>query len=275
MRSKGFGIRLYTLLALWPLVSAAQDKEPLWEIGLGVAGLSMPDYRGSDERSGYLLPFPYVVYNGEHFQVNREGIRGDLFESKRIEFDFSAAGSTPAKTRSAARHDMPDLNPAFELGPAIRVNLNDDPDRSGGWSLVLPVRAVVATDFRKTQSLGWVASPYIEYDQPRFYGRLELALSFGPMYAGERYHDYYYEVSPDFATAERPAYDAKGGYSGSRLTATLTRRYKDYWWGAFLRYDDLSGAKLTDSPLVRKNSAFMAGFGIAWVLARARQPAAE
>ena len=37
---------------------------PLWELGLGVAALRLPDYRGSDQSSTYLLPLPYVVYRG-------------------------------------------------------------------------------------------------------------------------------------------------------------------------------------------------------------------
>ena len=49
---------------------------PLWELGLGVAGLWFPDYRGADETRGYVLPVPYVVYRGEFFKADRNGIRG-------------------------------------------------------------------------------------------------------------------------------------------------------------------------------------------------------
>jgi len=40
----------------------------------------------------------------------------------------------------------------------------------------------------------------------------------------------------------------------------------------FARYDRLSGAAFEDSPLVKKKSSFMAGVGIAWVLAEAKRP---
>ncbi len=90
------------------------------------------------------------------------------------------------------------------------------------------------------------------------------------MYASEDYHDYYYEVQPAYATAARPAYDARAGYSGSRLTLTASRRYPRFWVGAFARYDSLSGAVFADSPLVKKQDSFMAGVGIAWILAESR-----
>jgi len=49
-------------------------------------------------------------------------------------------------------------------------------------------------------------------------------------------------------------------------------RFPGFWVGAFARYDNLSGAAFEDSPLVRKKSSFMAGVGIAWVLAEAERP---
>ena len=43
-----------------PIDSAAANQNtsqrPLWELGIGVAGLRLPDYRGSDQSNAYLLP---------------------------------------------------------------------------------------------------------------------------------------------------------------------------------------------------------------------------
>jgi outer membrane scaffolding protein for murein synthesis (MipA/OmpV family) len=93
----------------------------------------------------------------------------------------------------------------------------------------------------------------------------------GPLYATERLHDYYYQVDPAFATATRPAYDARAGYSGVRVTVSLSKRFRHLWFGAFARYDDLSGTVFEDSPLVRIHRSFMTGFGIAWVAAVSEQ----
>jgi outer membrane scaffolding protein for murein synthesis (MipA/OmpV family) len=49
-----------------------------------------------------------------------------------------------------------------------------------------------------------------------------------------------------------------------------SRRYPRFWVSAFARYDNLSGAVFADSPLVKKQESFMAGVGIAWILAESR-----
>jgi hypothetical protein len=41
---------------------ARAEQLPLWEAGVGAAALSFPDYRGSNERQFWLLPFPYIIY---------------------------------------------------------------------------------------------------------------------------------------------------------------------------------------------------------------------
>jgi outer membrane scaffolding protein for murein synthesis (MipA/OmpV family) len=61
------------LLGLPP--RAAAEMLPKWELGVGVGGLWMPDYRGSDEVRSYLLPFPYVIYRLDWLKVDREGVR--------------------------------------------------------------------------------------------------------------------------------------------------------------------------------------------------------
>ncbi|MFZ1980807.1 MAG: hypothetical protein WAU61_05820, partial [Smithella sp.] len=40
------------------------EEKPLWELGVGLGLLQMPDYRGSDENRLYVLPYPYVIYRG-------------------------------------------------------------------------------------------------------------------------------------------------------------------------------------------------------------------
>ena len=55
--------------------SVHAEQLPLWEAGLGVAGISFPDYRGADERQYYLLPMPYLVYRGEFLKADRQRVR--------------------------------------------------------------------------------------------------------------------------------------------------------------------------------------------------------
>ena len=42
---------------------------PLWEAGGGVSPIVVPDYRGSDQYRGYVLPFPHIVYRGEKLKI--------------------------------------------------------------------------------------------------------------------------------------------------------------------------------------------------------------
>lgn len=249
--------------------AVSAEAPPKWEIGLGLGVVSLPDYRGADVRSAYVLPLPYVSYTGERVAVDREGMRGGLFRSERVRLDFSAAAAPPAKSDSGARADMPELDPAIELGPSLVIDLGK---RNGRWSLHLPLRAVVASDLTHTESIGWVFSPYLKYAVGEN-GAWEYDVSVGPMYASEAYHDYYYEVDPAFATAARPAYDAPRGYSGTRVTFTLGKRFDGYWLGVFARYDNLSDAAFGSSPLVETDSSLIVGGGIAWILARSAKPA--
>jgi outer membrane scaffolding protein for murein synthesis (MipA/OmpV family) len=240
---------------------------PRWELGLGLAGLTIPDYRGSDEQRGYLLPLPYVQYRGERFQIDREGAHGKLISLERVRLELSvAAGPLARSDDNEARRDMPDIDPTVEIGPSLEIYLT----RDRAWQLQMPWRAVVATDLSHVEDIGWVFAPSLNYVTRNNSG-WGGGIAVGPLYASEKYHDYYYEVPPAFTTATRPAYDAPGGYSGSRLTFTASRRFPDFWVGAFARYDRLSGAAFEDSPLVKKNSSFMAGVGIAWVLAEAKK----
>lgn len=250
------------------------EEKPLWELGFGVFTLTSPDYRGSDESRSYLLPLPYVIYRGDILQADRSGISGRLFKSDRVNFDFSADASVPVdSSKNVARQGMPDLDFVFEVGPALEVCLwrNCIGDRK--LQFRLPVRAVFSTDFGTIESRGGSAHPNLNFDIKNIGpgGGWDFGVAAGPLYATERYHDYYYEVPPLYATGTRPAYDARGGYSGSRLTLALSKRFQRVWVGAFARYDSLAGAKFEDSPLVRENHAFMAGLSVAWVFAESEQ----
>jgi hypothetical protein len=43
-----------------------------------------------------------------------------------------------------------------------------------------------------------------------------------------------------------------------------------FWFGAFARYDEPSGAVFANSPLMRTDHSVMAGFGLAWVFAESK-----
>jgi outer membrane scaffolding protein for murein synthesis (MipA/OmpV family) len=265
--------RSLALLCALAAAPASAAELPLWELGAGVAGLTLPDYRGSDEGRAWLLPLPYVIYRGKFLKADRHGIRGTLFDSDRLDLNLSVAASLPVNSaHNAARAGMPDLEPSLELGPSLEVVLWRAHEGRESLTLRLPVRAAFTLE-ASPQSIGWVAAPHLNLDLA---GRGALAgwnvgLLAGPIYGSRRQHEYFYSVAPQFATATRPAYDAPGGYAGLQFIAAVSRRFDGFWAGAFVRADTLSGAAFEASPLVRRSSYFAAGAGIAWVLGRSQQ----
>jgi outer membrane protein len=248
---------------------AHAESLPLWELGAGAAVLSFPDYRGSDKQRGYLLPLPYVVYRGDVLKVDRESVRGLLFKTDRVELDLSINGSVPVRSGNPARQGMPDLDPTLELGPSLNVLLAQDP-QCYKLTLKLPVRAVIASDFHHTHNAGVLANPQLDVDVQMAQG-WKLGLVAGALFGDRRYHDYFYSVAPQYAVAGRPAYDAPGGYSGTQFIVSMSKRFDQFWVGAFIKADNVSHAAFETSPLVEKHSNLSVGFGISWIFAQSTE----
>lgn len=249
------------------------EQRPLWELGMGAAAISFPDYRGSDERTNYLLPLPYFVYRGEFLKADRQRVRGLFFKSNRAELDVSISGSVPVKSdNNRARRGMPDLDPSLEIGPSFNLKLYDTPSGAHTLELRLPLRAVLASDFHYVKYQGLVFHPQLNLDNRNFLGYegVNLGLAVGPLFATQRYHQFIYGVDAAYATAERPAYRGRGGYGGTQFVTALSKRFPSYWVGGFMKYDNMNGAAFDDSPLTKSKSGFTAGIGISWVFSESK-----
>ncbi len=255
------------LLAAAAAPSWCEDL-PLWEAGIGLAGVSSPSYRGASDTRVYALPVPYVIYRGKFLKADQDGVRGIFLETEQIKINTSLTASLPVSGDDyAPRRGMPDLKPTVEVGPSLDLRLWHSPDRRRQLDLRLPVRLGVTVE-GSPQTLGWVFSPRLNLDleDPLGLTGWSLGLLAGPLWASGRYHDYFYSVDPAYAAPGRPAYDAEGGYAGLQLIAAVSKRFPRYWVGAFVRYDTLQGAVFQDSPLVRSDHYLALGLGIAWVL---------
>ena len=106
-------LRAATLYAfLLVPATALAEALPLWEAGAGFGVLSFPDYRGSDQSRTRPIPVPYLIYRGEIFKADRDGVRGKLFDSERLELNVSAGASFPVSSSdNEARRGMADLKP--------------------------------------------------------------------------------------------------------------------------------------------------------------------
>ncbi len=259
------GSLLFVLMSTtFSTASLAEEdsKKTQWEFGVGLGALSLPQYRGSDQRDDYFAPVPYVRFRGNKLRVDREGGRYFFINRENLKLDISATFAFPVDSdKNTARRGMPNLGAILEVGPRLNWYLWESEDRRLRFRFGAPVR--LAINLSDAGNEGWFFAPYV---QLRYYSVMETALSIGPMWASEKFHDYYYQVDNQYATANRPAYDAKAGYSGFRMTLTNSHRIsKHYWWGGFLRYDSLSGAEFENSPLVRQKNALMVGLAVSYI----------
>lgn len=255
------------LTACWTARAPAKE-EPLWEYGLGVGAVAFEDYRGSDTSHVYPLPIPYLLYNGEFLKADRDGVRGTLLHQDRLDLNLSVNATTPVRN-DRERDGMPDLRPTVEIGPSLDLHLLRSSDARFKLDLRMPLRAAFTVE-ASPREIGWTFTPRFNLDvaDPVGLTGWNLGLLTGPLFADRRYHDYFYSVAPQYATAARPVYQAVGGYAGTQTLASMSKRYPRFWIGAFIRYDTLAGAAFIDSPLVERRSYWSTGFGISWMIHR-------
>ena len=247
-------------LTFGPRLSA--DEPPTLELGIGVAGISVPDYRGSSEQRSYLLPLPFVIYRGEKLRADRDGVRGLLFEDRRLELNVSIGGYIPVDSEdNPQREGMPDLDSTIEIGPSLNWHLSALGPR--GPRIRIPLRAVVSVGRDGTSHVGWRLHPVYELPFRERFAGFNVKMQVGPQFADSSYHDYYYSVADSEVRPGRPSFASSSGYSGFSLQFSAMRRMSSRWWlGALVRYDDLRGAIFEDSPLVVEDRALLFGIGL-------------
>ena len=84
------GVVFVFVVANTIVVNSAVAKEfPVWEAGVGTAGLSMSHYLGADESGRYGFAYPFFIYRREYVQADREGLRGKLFHRDNLRLNIS------------------------------------------------------------------------------------------------------------------------------------------------------------------------------------------
>lgn len=261
----------FVLLAVF--ASAFAHADPLWEVGLGLGGQHVADYRGSQSYQTQVLPVPFFIYRGKKLRVDRGGVRSDLLKEKFWEINVSGEASLAgAGDESELRKGMPDIDPTFELGPSINIaldgNIEDD-----GWLFRLPVRSVFAFNTSGPEYVGYVFNPKFTYRKDGESG-WRTSASVGASWGSENYHDYFYEVAPEFVLDDRAEYDAKSGFSGYYFKTGIGQMRGKWRWAMSLRYDNLSGTDFSDnSPLVETDDFFSLSFIVVRMLKASKRSA--
>ena len=171
---------------------------------------------------------------------------------------------------------MPDLRPSIELGPKVDLTLWRTDDRRTKLDLRLPLRGAVTIESHP-RYIGGQFFPHLNLDVEDVGGLAgwNLGILAGPVYTDRRYNRYFYAVTPDQATAQRPAYDPGGGYGGAQFIVALSKRFDRFWVGGYLRHDTLSGAVFADSPLVTSRRYSAGGLGLSWVFSESSRRVPE
>ncbi len=236
--------------------------------GFGAVPLVINHYRGSDQFKPYIIPSPYLSYRGDTIEAEQSWVRGKLYANDWFALKISMiVGLAVESEDNDARRGMDDLGYMFEAGPMLIVNLWRSADRRHLLTFEAPVRQVFATDFRDIDRVGIFSVPYLNFTSApgQWSFGCTTEFSVAAMFADRKYHSYFYSVSPAHALPERPAYQARGGYSGIQLALILNRRLGSIQLIPFIRYDYLRRAVFEDSPLVLTPHYFVFGMGTFYV----------
>jgi outer membrane scaffolding protein for murein synthesis (MipA/OmpV family) len=244
------------------------DQVPLWEVGAGIGAIDFPHYRGSNERQQFVFPMPYINYRGDFLKIDHHRARGELFHTDNIDLDISVNGSVPVMNNQA-RQGMPNLGPSFEVGPSVNIMLYQPSSEKSRLELRLPLRAVIGIEYSRLHDVGWIFQPLLNLDIPSVLHQTgcNLNISIGPIFADNRYNQYFYGIDSQFSRSDRPAFTAHSGYAGSQFAITAIKRFPTFWMSGYIKLDSVRGAAFENSSLVKSRESATVGFAIAWIFA--------
>lgn len=197
--------------------SKAGANEPLWEIALGGYGRYGPAYPASDSYQFDVIPLPFPIYRGKILRVgdeNEKPVRTRIFRRDRIKLDIDFGLNLPVDSEDIdEREGLPDLDLLIEAGPELQLQFEED--LPGDFFLSLQTRGAWSFDGLSTTWRGMVFTTEFKYEVPL--GKSVYSLRLQPEYATKQYMDFFYGIDEEFATPDRPAFDAKAGYLGTRV----------------------------------------------------------
>ncbi len=262
--------------ALLLATMSAQAQEtglPLWEAGVVGGGVSTPSYPGSPDRSARGLVLPYFVYRGDVVRVDRSGIGARLLHTDQTEFDLGLGGSLPSNSQdTTTRQGMPDLGTLVEFGPRLKLTLAR-PAPGQRLRLDLPLRAVLEVRGGVRQQ-GLAFEPELRYEMRDLGAGWSLSSGASVVLGDQKLNRYFYDIAPEYASALRPAYEAKAGLIATRLSFNTTKDLSpDLRVFGLLRLESYSGSANLNSPLHVRASGTWLGLGLAWTLGRSESHA--
>ncbi len=243
-------------------------SKPKWEYGIGGGAIQTPSYPASDDSVSRRAMLPFFIYRGDKYAFGDRGFfRARQFLSEKIEIDLSFGASFNAQSEDDPdRENMPDLDYLFEVGPQIIYHAVKQESAAGQHSVdfELRTRAVFSSDFNSLDRRGTIFEPAVQYEYTSARNpdrRISIDLEI--IYATQKLADYFYEVAPDYVQENRPRYNARAGYIGSEIGASMSLPIgKDLRLFFSTQIGFYKGAKNSDSPLFKKDVTYSTGMGM-------------
>lgn len=228
-----------------------------WEISASIDyGLGESPLVGSPEQSQRVQESIYLHYYGERFFVDDE-IGYSLFENEQVMVNLV---SGPSEDYFLFDKDFFDLNrPELQGLKKRRFNMNggievlfDNPYGEFEFQLETDLARL-----HKGQSI------FLNYGLSFANKNWELRPQIGAVWKSQKYVDYYYGVSADEVTEDRPFYR---GTASLDWTALLEARYglTREWKMVGIFYYEKGGAGIVDSPIVAKDHYLQYSIGVEW-----------
>ena len=259
--------KLFIFCLIFPTFVLSQEEKPLYEFGIFGGAFRAQHYPASDQFQDRYLAVPYMIYRGDFFKADEDGVRGEVFENKRLKLDMSLAAAFPANSEdNTARKGMDDLDWIAEFGPRLRYFIIPMEGRSYDLELALQLRMVYSTNFLNLIHRGVVFHPIIEFEQREFlHEKFRIYVRAGAIWGNEKINDYFYEVGTNDVTPERSRFNSQGGYIESHIDCgfaiDFTRRFTLFFGMQNNFYEEATNK---NSPLhkARRNQGY--ALGLIW-----------
>ena len=248
--------------ALQAQESTVPSSQPLWEASVFAGTFATPAYLGARSRVTTPLVLPYLTYRGETLGLDRKGGKVKAVRRGDFSLDLDAGLNFGSEAKDVPeREGMPDLGTTMEIGPSAKWVLGES--LGGRLGLAIAVRGSFDLNDRLAFA-GMSLLPELSFERSSPDG-WQLDASVGPVWGDRKYLANFYEVAPQYATLNRPAYEAQSGLLSWRGDLALSKqvgpRLKLL---SAVRIESARGAANTRSPLLQRNSGVSAFAGLTY-----------
>ena len=249
-------------------VQAQEAGLPLWEVGVFASAGSTPAYPGSSDRASRALVLPVFVYRGEIFRADNSGVGARVMRTDTMELDVGFSGALPASSEAIpVRRGMPDLGTLVEFGPRLKWTLGQ-PTPGSRLRLDLPLRTVLEFN-GGARDQGVAFEPGLVHESRDVGGGWSLSTRASLIFGDRKLNGYFYDVDKQYATSQRPAFEAQAGLIATRLAFATTKKLtQDLRLIGFARLESYAGAANQHSPLFLQTTGSAVGIGLSWTLGR-------